>query len=199
MAPQPPDGRYDKWPVQDLPELQAFAQFVKENNIQSYLEIGAKYGGSFWHIVNAMPVGSLAVALDLPFGSTFKRPYSEPYLKNCADELRAKGYNTHVIIGDSTNKPIIAAAQKWAPYDLILIDANHAEPYVRADWKHYGPMGRIVAFHDISYNMGKNHPGKIHPIEVPKVWDEIKKGYRHQEIRMCPTPDNGFGILWRNA
>lgn len=196
MGPGPIDGRYEKWPVQDLAELQTFVQFVKDNDIRSYLEIGAKYGGSFWHIVGAMPKGSVAVAIDLPFGSTFKRPFSQPYLMKCAKELRHEGYDVHVIIGDSTHVHVINEAKRRGPYDLVLIDANHEESYVRQDWKNYGVLGKIVAFHDISYDMNKNFPGKIHPIQVPKVWDEIKKNYRHQEIRMCKTPDNGFGILW---
>jgi hypothetical protein len=191
------DPRFVKWPVQDSTELQVFVRFVQEQKIRSYLEIGAKYGGSFWHVVSAMPKGSLAVAVDLPYGSTFKRPVSEPYLRECVSQLRAKGYLAHFIKGDSTNVTVIDAVQKRAPYDLCLIDANHTEAFVRSDWANYGPMAKIVAFHDISYDMKRNHKDKIFPIEVPKVWDEIKTEYRHQEIRLCKTKDNGFGILWR--
>jgi Methyltransferase domain len=195
--PPPLDPRYLKWPVQDTGELAVFVQFVRDQNIKSYLEIGAKYGGSFWHVVTAMPKGSLAVAVDLPYGSTFKRPMSEPYLRECIKELRTKGYAAHLILGDSTSEKVINDVRQRAPYDLCLIDANHTEAYVRADWANYGPMAKIVAFHDISYDMSRNHVGKIFPIEVPKVWNEIKVGYRHQEIKLCHTKsDNGFGILW---
>jgi predicted O-methyltransferase YrrM len=191
------DPRFSKLPVQDLPELAAFVKLVKEQKVCSYLEIGSKYGGSFWHVVRAMPTGSVAVAVDLPFGSTFKRPFSEPYLLQCVEHLRAKGYDAHCILGDSTNEGVIRDVQQRAPYDLCLIDGNHNEPYVRADWANYGPMAKIVAFHDISWDMAKN-PGKLNKIDVPKVWNEIKAGYRYQEIRLCPTKrDNGFGVLWR--
>jgi Methyltransferase domain len=191
------DPRFVNWPVQDSAELQALVRFVQEQKICSYLEVGAKYGGSFWHVVNALPKGSLAVAVDLPYGSTFKRPVSEPYLRECISQLRAKGYLAHFIKGDSTSEKVIDDVRQRAPYDLCLIDANHMESFVRSDWANYGPMAKIVAFHDISYDMKRNHVGKIFPIEVPKVWDEIKVGYRHREIRLCKTKDNGFGILWR--
>jgi hypothetical protein len=198
MAKPVLDPRFVKWPVQDPGELAAFVKFVREQDVHSYLEVGAKYGGSFWHVVNAMPKGSLAVAVDLPYGSTFKRPVSEPYLKEVVAELRAKGYAAHLILGDSTDMHTIRTAREHGPYDLCLIDANHTERYVRSDWANYGPMAKIVAFHDIGWDMKKNQVKKIFPIEVPKVWNEIKVGYRHQEIMSCHTKsDNGFGILWR--
>lgn len=189
---------YAKRPVQDLAELELFVKFVSEQNIRSYLEIGSKYGGSFWRVVRAMPRGSLAVAVDLPFQSEFKRPISEPYLKQVVTDLRTGGYDAHLILGDSTSGQTVEAVRQHAPFDLCLIDANHAESFVREDWANYGPMAKVVAFHDISYDMKRNHPGKIFPIEVPKVWNEIKTGFRHQEIRLCKTKDNGFGILWRS-
>jgi cephalosporin hydroxylase len=187
---------YIKRAVQDAAELKAFAQFVQQQNVRSYLEIGAKYGGSFWHVMRAMPRGSLGVAVDLPFLSTFKRPVSEPYLKECIAQLKGKSYDVHLILGDSTSESVIEQARQHAPYDLCLIDANHEEAFVRADWANYGPMANIVAFHDVSWDMARN-PGKLFRIDVPKVWNEIKVGYRHQEIRLCKTKDNGFGILWR--
>jgi hypothetical protein len=65
------------------------------------------------------------------------------------------------------------------------------------DWLNYGAMARIVAFHDIGYDLG-DRPVPTWKIEVPKVWNEIKQGYRHEEIKLDPTKrDNGFGILWR--
>jgi hypothetical protein len=39
-------------------------------------------------------------------------------------------------------------------------------------------------------------PSKKMPIEVKKVWDEIKGSYRFEEIRLCQR-DNGIGVLWR--
>lgn len=190
------DPKFNKLPVQDLAELNAFVKLVKEQKVCSYLEIGSKYGGSFWHVVNAMPKGSVAVAVDLPFGSTFKRPVSEPYLLQCVTDLKAKGYDAYCFLGDSTDHQVVELVRQYAPFDLCLIDANHNEPYVRADWKNYGPMAKIVAFHDIAFDLTKNVPEKINKIDVPKVWAEIKDSYRYREIKLC-RGENGIGVLWR--
>jgi predicted O-methyltransferase YrrM len=196
--PQPElEEKFRRLPVQDRNELSEFCKFVREQNIRSYLEIGAKYGGSLWHVVANMPRGSRAVAVDLPHLSTFKRPVSQPYLEEVVRELSGP-YKMTLIIGDSTDEKVVEEVRKHAPFDLCLIDANHAEDYVRTDWKNYGPMARIVAFHDISWNMERN-PNKQFKIDVPKVWKEIIVGRRVREIRLCPTQDNGFGILFNDA
>jgi hypothetical protein len=34
------------------------------------------------------------------------------------------------------------------------------------------------------------------PIDVPKVWAQLKQQHKHIEIKRC-VQDNGIGILWR--
>jgi hypothetical protein len=197
LKPTELDHNFLRRPVQDLNELRAFVEFVKEHKVKSYLEIGSKYGGSLWHVANALPRGSRVVAVDLPYESAFKRPVSKPYLERVAKDLRGD-YDMTLILGDSTDPDVVAKVRKRAPFDLCLIDANHEESYVRADWANYGPMAKMVAFHDISWNMARN-PSKLFTIDVPKVWQEISMGRRVREIRLCPTRDNGFGILWNDV
>jgi len=189
------DKKFIRRPVQDLNELEEFVKFVREQKVRSYLEVGAKYGGSLWKVVTSMPIKSRAVAVDLPFQSAFKRPISEPYLEQAVHDLRKGGYEMTLILGDSTDANVVEQVRKLAPFDLCLIDANHSEDYVRADWQNYGPMAKIIAFHDISWNMDRNQH-KDFKIDVPKVWREISAGRRVREIKLCPTQDNGFGILW---
>lgn len=196
-AAEPLDHAYVRRPVQDLNELNEFCKFVGEHRVRSYLEVGSKYGGSLWHVARAMPRGSRIVSVDLPHLSTFKRPVSQPYLEQVVKEL-SSNYDTTLIIGDSTDPEVVRKVGALAPYDLCLIDANHAEEYVRSDWKNYGPMAKIVAFHDIAWDMSRN-PSKTFKIDVPKVWQEIIVGRRVREIRLCPTRDNGFGILFNDA
>lgn len=176
-------------PCQDLPELDAFIELMKRENIGSYLEIGSRWGGSFWRVMMTLPKGSRGTSVDL-------MPNTD--LDNCMSALTARGYQVRFIAGDSTDPRIVMTASRDAPYDLCLIDGNHTEPYVRKDWKNYGPMARIVAFHDINYHRPYLRPGMKWPIDVPRIWKEIKKDYRHKEIKLCHTGrDNGFGILWR--
>src|SRR5262245_56081184 len=185
--------------LQHPPELDQFVEIVKRENVRSYLEIGCKFGGSLWRIGKILPRGSRLVAVDLPHGDHMHWKHSQPHLETCIKHLVALGYDAHLFLGDSTNAKIVEKVCALGPFDLCLIDANHTEAFVRKDWANYGPMARIVAFHDIAW---KTRPGwemksKV-PIEVPRVWNELKQGYRHQEIMLDPTgQDNGFGILWR--
>lgn len=184
--------------LQDPKEFDQFLTFIKTQKIQSYLEIGCKNGGSLWRIANVLPKGSRVVGVDLPHGDTsFKE--TENNLRQCVDELRKIGYDAWLFLGDSTDATIIANVAALAPFDLCMIDANHTEPYVRKDWANYGPMAGIVAFHDIGWRPRPEASKKM-PIEVPKVWNELKQGFLHKEIKLCHTgQDNGIGILWRNS
>jgi cephalosporin hydroxylase len=174
--------------LQDPGELVEFLRVIKREEIMSYLEIGSKFGGSFHAVVSAMPPGSRAVAVDIE---------ARAELKTCVNELKVNGYDVHLLVGNSTSPNIIDVVRTLGPFDLCLIDANHTEMFVRMDWLNYGPMSRIVAFHDIAYDHG-DRPPKPWKIEVPKVWNEIKQDYRHEEIKLCQTKrDNGIGILWR--
>lgn len=181
--------------LQDPIEFGQFVMLLKSEHVRSYLEIGSKHGGSLWRVAQALPKGSKIVSVDLPHGDTsFKE--SQPHLEACVDKLVELGYMATLFLGDSTDPRIVDLVGGFAPFDAVFIDANHTEPFVRKDWHNYGPMARIVAFHDIGWR-ARPEPSKKMPIDVPKVWNEIKKDYRHVEIRMCPR-DNGIGVLWRN-
>lgn len=185
--------KYETAYLQNLIELQQFIAILKAEDVRSYLEIGSKFGGSLWRIANALPKGSRIVAVDLPHGDeSFK--VSLPPLQECIAALKAKGYETNLIIGDSTDSAIVEEVRSLSPFDACFLDANHTEPFVRKDWANYGPMCRLMAFHDIGHTAFI--PSHKMPIEVPKVWQQIKKGYRHQEIRL-DAQKNGIGVLWR--
>lgn len=187
-------AKYETAMLQDLVELHQFIAILCAERVKSYLEIGSKHGGSLWRIAHALPKGSRIVSIDLPHGDlSFKETL--PNLQACVRELCSLGYDAHLFIGDSTNPETVEWARALGPYDAILIDANHTEPFVRKDWANYGSMGRLIAFHDIGWIP---RPSKKMPIEVPKVWNEIKQNYRHKEIKLCHTgQDNGIGVLWR--
>jgi hypothetical protein len=180
--------------LQDWSEFREFLKLIGENNVRSYLEVGSKHGGSLWRIANTLPRGSRVVSVDLPHGDgSFKE--SQKNLEECIEELGRRGYEAHLFLGDSTKQVVIDQVRALAPFDLCLIDANHTEPYVRKDWQNYGPMARMVAFHDVGHT--KPIGGGKMPIQVPKVWNEIKLNYRYHEIKKCKD-SNGLGILWQS-
>jgi len=180
--------------LQNKSELHAFIDLLKRENVKSYLEIGSKFGGSLWPIANALPQGSKIVAVDLPHGDTSFKD-TKPHLEECTNALRAKGYDVHLILGDSTDPKVISLVYSLGPFDAVFIDANHTLPYVKADWANYGKIGRLIAFHDIGFFRAGGMPVGKKPIEVPIFWKFIKDQYRHTEIRH-DISDNGIGVLW---
>lgn len=181
--------------LQNPEEIEWFANLLRKEGVRSYLEIGSKHGGSLWRVANALPNGSRIVSVDLPQGDgSFKE--TEVSLRECVKELLKRGYDAHLILGDSTQPDIVEQARALGPFDAVFIDANHTLPFVTKDWENYGSMARIVAFHDIGWK-ARPEPSKKMPIEVPILWNEIKQSFRHQEINLDPR-DNGIGVLWRD-
>ena len=171
-------------------EFAWFVALLQREGIRSYLEIGSKFGASFDRIVRAMPKGSRGVSVDLPGEGHASRASLSQVGKN----LSRDGYDVKIIWGDSTYGGVVANVKALAPFDAVFIDANHTLPYVTKDWENYGPLGRIVAFHDIAY---VRKPGSPKEIEVPQFWESIKGGYRHEECKL-DGPHNGIGVLWRS-
>lgn len=182
--------------LQDENELRLYVDLVRDRGVRSYLEVGAKFGGTFRRVGNALPKGSRLVAVDLP-GGTRAWKESEASLTHHVLELYHHGYDARVIWGDSTDAKVIEQVKAFAPFDLVLIDANHTLPYVRKDWINYGPMGRMVAFHDIAWRRKAGFDGT--PIDVPEFWNSIKNEFVYREIKCCPSgKNNGIGVLWRS-
>lgn len=186
--------KYERAILQNRTEFDLFVALLKSENVRSYLEIGSKFGGSLWQMRNALPAGSRMVAVDLPHGDgSFKETQSS--LESCITALCELGYDAHLILGDSKVSETIERVQKFSPFDAVFIDACHTLAGVTSDWEHYGAMARIAAFHDISWRRVR-YAGKKAPIEVPKLWEQLKVQYRHKEIQL-DHKDNGIGVLWR--
>lgn len=182
--------------LQNQDELAWFIELLKSEGVRSYLEIGSKYGGSIRAIGEALEVPSRLVSVDLPAGGKPKVwPESKRSLEQTINDLCGLGHSAHLVWGDSTDPAIVAAVRALGPYDAVFIDANHTLPYVTKDWQNFGPMARLVAFHDIGWvsRDGQNGKGALEP---PILWRSIKDGYRHVEKKL-EKRDNGIGVLWR--
>jgi len=176
--------------LQNDHEFRAFAELMRGENVRSYLEIGSKFGGSLWLAAEVMPKGSRIVAVDTP------NPKTNGHLHECGVLLCQRGFDVHLIIADSTDHATVDRVSVLGPYDVCFIDANHTLPYLSRDWDNYGPLARIVAFHDIGWDMAKNQTRLGHlPIEVPAFWNELKANYQHKEIKV-DEGNNGIGVLW---
>ena len=135
----------------------------------SILEIGSRYGDCLAMMARRMPVPGRVVAVDLPGIQPWGYPDSEAFLRTNIADLVSEGYDARMILGDSTKPQVVEAVQLLAPFDLVFIDGDHRYQGVKQDWENYGPMGRVVVFHDIVDSGGaKNAP------EVWKLWQQIK-------------------------
>lgn len=183
--------------MQDDREITAFTELLTAEGVRSYLEVGAKFGGSLWRVANALPTGSRIVSVDLPGGTRAWRE-SEVSLKRCHAELRARGYDTHAIWGDSTSRDVIERVVDLGPFDAMLLDGDHRLGGVVKDWETYREHGRIVAFHDVAWFRAADWKGVR--IDVPQLWNHLRPRYRNVEFRYDESfKNNGIGVLWQDA
>jgi predicted O-methyltransferase YrrM len=185
--------------LQQRREHDEFLSILKAEKVTSYMEIGSMYGGSLWKTANALPKGSRVVSVDFACDT----PEALPHLEECVRELVEIGYDAHLIYGDSMEPFTVQAVSRLAPFDCVFIDGAHTEEAVRSDWANYGPMGRIVALHDIAWNSTWKSavPGRVSkPMGVPALWEELKKTHRHKELKYhVPSNYYGIGVLWNNV
>ena len=110
------------------------------------------------------------VSVDLPGVQPWGYPESEKSLQAKIETLKAEGFDAHLFLGDSTDPDMVFNVAKLGPYDLVFIDGDHRYEGVKTDWLNYGPLGKVVVFHDIV-----RHPeGSRNAPEVWRLWEEIK-------------------------
>lgn len=153
-------------------ELRSFIKLMQDRGVTRYLEIGARHGDTFHEVMTSLPVGSFGVAVDLP-GGMWGKLKTDVSLQAVAADLRARGYEIHVLLGDSTSNEVRDKVHDLGPFDAELIDGDHRYEGAKKDWIHYGRLASMVAFHDI---VGQGQCEKVHgnEVEVPRLWAEIK-------------------------
>lgn len=180
--------------LQDPAELDQFIKYLVSKEVRSYLEIGARYGGTFERVMMALPIGSVGVAIDFPGGDFGDERSAEDLVATCR-RLRQRGYDARCVFGPS-NSPLVyqrTFQPTGTPYDAILIDGDHSYGGVRSDWLRYSKIGRLVAFHDIAAPDGYTN-GAGCKVEVARLWNELKPRYPHVEF-ITPCSNMGIGVI----
>ena len=193
-------------PSQLESEIDTLIQFMLAHEVQAYLEVGARHGDTFHYVMTALatlgnPV--YGVAVDLP-QAAWDHDGSAPNLQAAAHDLRTKGIDVDVVFGDSTSEEVIKDVQRLlqfstgrTEFDATLIDGDHRYEGCMTDFRNYGPMtSGLVAFHDIAGVSRKDRRTGA-PMEVPRVWGEIKHAHPHVEIIDKDRPTfMGIGVLF---
>lgn len=138
-----------------------FSRYLVElarHRIETYLEIGARHGGTFVITVEYLsrfhPV-SRAVAVDLE---------CSPALIHYANSRRGVA----AIAANSQTDHFREFVHSRGPFDLVLIDGDHSEAGCRHDFETVAGHARIIVLHDIASDAV---PG------VGRVWKEIRATY----------------------
>ena len=176
-------------------EFHEWLDIIAREGVTRYLEIGSRWGGSVWRAAHMLPKGSLVVSVDSAKGMGGKKGPALDSLRACIAELNKEGYKAHFIKGHSQSDSVVAAVQKFAPFDAVFIDGDHEYDGVRLDWKLYGPTARIVGFHDTAWIRPEGYSPDAKQVEVGKLWNEIKSQYRHEHFD--GGGNMGIGVLWR--
>lgn len=181
--------------AQRAAELSRLIEILKENDVTKYLEIGSRYGDTFHEIMRNLPPSSTGVAVDMVAGP-WGRSDSREYLEAAVNDLIEKGYNASCVFGNSTSsatKQLIT--HRCHTYDCVFIDGDHQLEGLILDWINYGPLAKMVVFHDID-GRGKKDSVTKAPVDVPYVWDILKSRYKHEEIICKKNRGMGIGVLW---
>lgn len=176
---------------QDAGELDQLLKIIQGK--KSLLEIGSAFGGCLKRMANVLEPRSLIVSVDMPTTSESEidefRNYLDPLhsLKEACSHINlALGHRVELFIGNSRSTQILESVRALGPFDVGFIDGDHSYEGVNADWENYGPMCKVVAFHDIA--------GPV--TGCVKFWSELVKDgkYRTQEFVNHANGYSGLGI-----
>jgi hypothetical protein len=177
-----------------------FAKYIKfltenANDISSYLEIGARHGGTF------IVTSEILKKFNKNFRNSTAIDLIEPNI-NIQNYLKEREFASYKMI-NSISPEFISFINK-NPFDLVLIDGDHRYDFVKSDGDATRDISKIQVYHDIV----NNGPGCI---GVGIYWDEIKNKYKssynfyeftdqyHSVIKRKNTTYLGIGVAVKKA
>ena len=178
--------------LQQVP--QEYAQLLfwfKQQNFESYLELGVGRGGSF--LLNVMFQSNLKLAIAVDNSEYWKDEQKESIIEKVKWLSFERGganppFTTIDFISTTTDNYFKESLQSDAFFDCIFIDADHSYEGVKKDYdnalKHIKDGGYII-FHDIA---SAQCPG------VQRIWKEATE--KHTAMHVFVQGNNcGIGIV----
>lgn len=179
-------------PSQDRQELRSFIDLLLERDVRSYCEIGARHGDTFHEVMLHLPAGSFGLAVDMP-GGVWGRHGTDKALTRAVRDLRQRGYDVEMVLGDSHAERTQRQVRAFAPFDALFIDADHTLEGVTTDWNAYRDMARIIALHDIN-GEGQIDKKRNLPIQVHVLWQKLREQHEFREL-VNPAAKFGIGVV----
>jgi len=156
---------------QDQEELSQMLHLIRGK--RSLLEVGSRFGGTLRRMAEVLAPKSLVVSVDFPMRDGAPHAFNPVgSLKQNCQRIADMGHHVELIMFDSHSPQVIQSVQELGPFDFGFIDADHSYEAVTEDWINYGPMCKVVGFHDIYGN----------ETGVQRFWSEVKPGHRWREI-----------------
>ena len=179
--------------VQDTREIARLAAMVAPAEV--IIEIGSREGGSLCVLSRALVPGGLIIGVDLPgVLGKWGIPGSASHLAESAELVRKDGHRCEIIIGDSHDEATLVRVREILGEDtladLVFIDGDHTLEGVREDWRMYGHLGRVVAFHDINEYGGQ--------MAVQTFWRELREEHPSRCREMIQNSGSkllGIGVI----
>jgi hypothetical protein len=168
--------RHWQYPCQFAPYLVELSR----RSVRSYLEIGVRHGGTFVITVEYLSrFGAVdrAVAVDLDHVPALDA-YAEQH-----PEVRT-------VQVDSRSKRFVRVVRDLGPFDLVLVDGNHAYEAVRSDIETVLPHTSMLALHDI---VDDASPG------VRRAWAELRatQGHEFELLEFTAQYDEVLAVIGR--
>jgi len=143
-------------------QFSKYLVWLSDQKIQSYLEIGTRFGGTFlvtvaylsrFNEIKAAAGVDLVESSDLTLFSQ-----QNPEFKYLVASTESKEFAE------------LIASRKW---DLVFVDGDHSNPIFQSDWELAKKNSRLVALHDI-VSTGCQH--------VVDLWQSLKPQYKNVEF-----------------
>ncbi len=180
------DGAFAFGTIQNYKEIYQAVDFIVNQNISSFLEIGTNQGGTFYAWTCAANPG-VRISVDLPHGEFGTNNFDEKKRNSILSGYPGECY---FISGSSQDKSNLMKVEEYLAgrtLDFLFIDGDHTEEGVTKDflmYKHLVKKDGWIGFHDIKDSQFHHS----HNCFVDKLWKKLS-GDKLEYI----DNSNGFG------